>query len=95
MLLDGFGLLDADAHAIGDALGDVGAAHEQDAHEARNPTLGDDDVRHAGTDVDESFGAAGETEPVDVGEHAKHREGVQVDAGRREACRLDRGDQRV
>ncbi len=93
LLLDGFGLLDWNAHAVGNALGDVSAAHQQDSHEAWHPALGHDDVRDARSDIDECLGAAGESEPVDISEHAKHREGVQVDARRREPGRFDRGDE--
>ena len=42
-----------DAHALGDGVGDVLAAHQQDAHEARHAALVDDDVGDPGADVDE------------------------------------------
>ena len=55
-LLDRLGLVGRDAEALGDRVGDVAAAHEQDAHEARHAALVDDDVGDARADVDERLG---------------------------------------
>ena len=67
-LLERLGLAGRHAEALGHGIGDVAAAHEQDADEARDAALVDDDVGDAGTDVDQRLrldgdrrGAGGET----------------------------------
>ena len=53
LLLEGLCLRHRHAHALGHRLGEVLAAHEQDADEAGHTGLVDDDVGDAGADVDQ------------------------------------------
>ncbi len=95
LLLDALGLLVRDAEALRDGVGDVGAAHQQDAHEARDPALVDHDVGDVGADVDEGLGL-GRLQPGRVHRHqrAQDGEGGEVDHLRGEAGLLN-GEERA
>ena len=91
-LLDGLGLVERHAEALGDSVGDVGAAHEQDADEARDAALVDDDVGHVGPDVDQGLGAGRAEAAARGDEAAEHGEAGQVDGRRVQAGPLDGGE---
>jgi hypothetical protein len=84
-----------DAHALGDGVGDVLTAHQQDSHEAGDPALVHDDVGDPRTDVDQRLDRGAHAEVVGLGHRAQHRERREVNLRRGQPRPLHRVDGRV
>jgi hypothetical protein len=86
LLLDAFGLKVTQAGLLGDGVGHVLAAHQQNADEPGHAVGVHHDVRHPGADVDEGLGR-----DVDIccgGQGPQHREAGQIDRLRHQTCGL-------
>ena len=95
-LLHDLRLRERHAELLGDGVGDVLAADEQDADEARHAAAVDDDVRHPGADVDERLGLdLGAGLPAEGAQHGERREVHAVDPQARLLGAADVGQHRL